>query len=88
MFRFLRYFALRWYDYDSYRWFCDEHLGEEKFEEIMKREKDPVRARRMHNSRFWYALEGVRVMWRHRDRYGRKCRKYSGDCMVCNAKHC
>lgn len=40
------------------------------------------------SSRWRYAWKMTGIEWRHRDRYGRKCRKAGGNCARCNAKHC
>lgn len=66
--RFVRYFWMMWMQWPSYRWFCDCHLGKEKFEEIMKVEPDKKRAERNYRSRFWYSWDNARIYWAHRER--------------------
>lgn len=88
MYKFIRYFIMGWQEYPSFKHFCDYHFGVARTEAVNQMDKDPERARKMCNSRFWYAIETAKVYYKHRDRYGRKCRKFGGDCEKCNAKHC
>lgn len=88
MYKFIRYFVNQWRAYPQFRQFCTEYIGMDKFEELAGKDRDPEKSRRMLNSRFCYAYENAKIYYAHRDRYGRKCRKFAGNCEICNAKHC
>lgn len=40
------------------------------------------------SSRWRYALTMTLILWKHRDRYGWKCRRIGGNCAKCKEKHC
>lgn len=78
--RFIRIFVQYLFAYDSFVAFWS------KREEIRKQFEDA--GDEWYKNRFDYAWKNTVLWWRHRDRYGRKCRKFHGDCERCNAKHC
>lgn len=89
MFKFIQYFIMQWKYYPQYMFFV-EKLKENSPEEYEKMcESDRVRGvDPEYKSRFDFAWRNAKIHYAHRDRYGRKCRKYGGDCERCNAKHC
>lgn len=86
MYKFIRYFIMGWKNYPSMMAWRKAHFTDEQIKEMEK--EDARRGIAPVNSRFDYALMSAKVHYNHRDRYGRKCRKYNGDCERCNAKHC
>ena len=89
MFKFIRYFIMAWREYPCFMRFM-EGLKENS-PEAYKQMYEEDRARGVepeYKSRFDYALRNAKIHYAHRDRFGRKCRKYGGNCENCNAKHC
>lgn len=89
MFKFIRYFIMGWRTYPHFMgWLeCFKSKTPEEYKQMCELD----RARGVEpefKSRFDYALRTARSHYAHRDKYGRKCRKYGGDCDRCNAKHC
>ena len=85
MYKFIRYFINAWVNYPSFIAFCNRFSDEQK--KAMEAE-DAKRGIKPYRSRFDYAYKNAKIHYSHRDRYGRKCKKYKGDCEMCNAKHC
>ena len=80
MFTFIKYFFNNLFFYPHYKAYWDESPKMlENF--INKGEWVP-------KNRFDFAWTLAKLHYAHRDRYGRKCKKYNGDCEKCNAKHC
>lgn len=86
--KFIRFFINGWKQYPSFSNYFNNILGKEKTEAIINMDENPEKSRRMLRSRLYYAFENARIYYRHRDRYGRKCRKMQGDCERCDARHC
>lgn len=89
MIRFIRYFIMEWRNYPHYEAFR-ENLSTKCPEEYAKMYKSDI-ARGInpeYKSRFDFALRNALVHYAHRDRYGRKCREFGGNCEICTAKHC
>lgn len=80
MFKFIRYFIMEWRYYPMLMAFWDSRP---KLQSELKEKGEWF-----PKSRFDYALKTAKVHYKHRDRYGRKCRKFAGNCERCNAKHC
>ena len=80
MIKFIRYLISGWQSYPSYQayWSNKQELLARLIEDGEWTPKN----------RLDFAWRHARAKWRHRDRYGRKCRKANGDCDKCNAKHC
>lgn len=86
MFKFIRYFIYGWRDYPVMMEWRNDLFTDKEIKDMEK--EDAKRGISPVNTRFEYALMTARVHYSHRDRYGRKCRKFEGDCERCNAKHC
>lgn len=89
MFKFIRYFITAWTQYPHFMGFA-EHMKRNNPEEYTKMcEADKERGiDPEYKSRLDFAVRNARIHYAHRDRYGRKCRKFAGDCERCTAKHC
>ena len=75
-----------WVNYPAFDSWRKTHFTEAQRKEMEK--SDAEKGIAPVNTRLEYALSTAKVHYAHRDRYGRKCRKYNGDCKRCNAKHC
>ena len=69
-------------DYDSVMAYLDAHPAV-KQKSVMSGEYADF-----FPSRWRYTWKMLGIEWKHRDRYGRKCRRAGGNCARCNAKHC
>lgn len=86
MFKFIRYFFIGWMDFPAFDAWKKALFTDAQLKEMEK--SDAKRGIAPGNTRFAYALSTAKVHYRHRDRYGRKCKKNNGNCEKCNAKHC
>lgn len=86
MIKFIRYFLIGWMQYPQFNAWRKAHFTDVQLKEMEK--EDAKRGIAPVNTRFEYALSTAKVHYRHRDRYGRKCKKYKGNCSKCKAKHC
>lgn len=84
--RFARYFYCSWKNYPCYMCFAQKHFSKEQREEMEQSDREC--GIEPYKGRFDYAWRSAKSFWAHRDRYGRKCRKFNADCKRCDAKHC
>lgn len=86
MYKFIRCFLNAWVTYPQHCEFCNNHFTAEQMKTMV--ESDAERGIKQPRNRFEYALMIAKIHYAHRDRYGKKCLKFNGDCEKCNAKHC
>lgn len=86
MYRFIRHFIYEWSNYPQMIAWRNAHFTDEQIKEMEK--KDLKRGIKPYKNRFDYAFRNSKIYYLHRDRYGRKCKKYGGNCDICDAKHC
>lgn len=85
MIKFIRNLIASWRGYPDYIIFLSRFSDEQKKHMEALDAKSGIKP---YKNRFDYAYRNAKIYHAHRDRYGRKCRKYKGDCVKCNAKHC
>ena len=86
MYKFIRHFIAGWLNYPHLMAWTKRHFTSEQRRKM--EQSDRERGIKPYKNRFGYAYRLAKVYYAHRDRYGRKCRKYNGDCERCSAKHC
>ena len=82
VFRMIGKFCFYLKEYDGVKGFVDSR-PKLKQQAVMSGEYADL-----YSSRWRFAWKMTAIEWRHRDRYGRKCRKLGGNCARCKAKHC
>ena len=86
--KFIKYFICEWFNYPCYKDYKAD-LKKRNPKEFRKMEaEDRKKGIKPYKNRFDFAFRIAKIKYAHRDRYGRKCRKYGFDCDKCNAKHC
>ena len=86
MFRFIKYFVYEWRNYPWHKAWCDDYKNREPDTFRKMEQSDLKRGIKPYKNRFDFAFRNAKIKTLHCDVYGRKCRKFGGNCDICNSK--